>query len=131
MVCIRLRLGGAERHFRREKPEEAVSREEFALILYRYAQYRGSSMLSGNDLSSFTDASAVSDAALPAVQWAVSEAILRGVTSISTRKAERPEPKLPRCSIGSLPGKFPGTRVRTKSSGIFRMFVWVKCPEFA
>ena len=61
-----------------KNPEEAVSREEFALTLYRYAQYRGSSMLSGNDLSSFTDASAVSDAALPAVQWAVSEAILRG-----------------------------------------------------
>ena len=61
-----------------KNPEEAVSREEFALILYRYAQYRGSSMLYGNDLSSFTDASAVSDAALPAVQWAVSEAILRG-----------------------------------------------------
>ncbi len=61
-----------------KNPEEAVSREEFALILYRYAQYRGSSMLSGNDLSSFTDANAVTDEALPAVQWAVSEAILRG-----------------------------------------------------
>ena len=35
-------------------------------------------MLSGNDLSSFTDANAVTDEALPAVQWAVSEAILRG-----------------------------------------------------
>ena len=61
-----------------KNPEEAVSREEFALTLYRYAQYRGSSMLSGNDLSSFTDANAVTDEALPAVQWAVSEAILRG-----------------------------------------------------
>ena len=61
-----------------KNPEEAISREEFALILYRYAQYRGSSMLPGNDLSSFTDANAVTDEALPAVQWAVSEAILRG-----------------------------------------------------
>ena len=61
-----------------KNPEEAISREEFALILYRYAQYRGSHMLSGSDLSSFTDAGAVSDAALLAVQWAVSEAILRG-----------------------------------------------------
>ena len=61
-----------------KNPEEAVSREEFALILYRYAQYRGSNLLSGNDLSSFTDANAVMDEALPAVQWAVSEAILRG-----------------------------------------------------
>ena len=39
-----------------KNPEEAVSREEFALILYRYAQYRGSNLLSGNSLSSFTDA---------------------------------------------------------------------------
>lgn len=61
-----------------KNPEKAVSREEFALILYRYALYRGSSLLSGNDLSSFTDANAVTDEALPAVQWAVSEAILRG-----------------------------------------------------
>lgn len=61
-----------------KNPEEAVSREEFALILYRYAQYRGSNLLSGNSLSSFTDANAVTDEALPAVQWAVSEAILRG-----------------------------------------------------
>ena len=61
-----------------KNPEEAISREEFALILYRYAQYRGSHMLSGSDLSSFTDAGAVSETALPAVQWAVSEAILRG-----------------------------------------------------
>ena len=61
-----------------KNPEEAISREEFALILYRYAQYRGSSMLFGSDLSSFTDAGAVSETALPAVQWAVSEAILRG-----------------------------------------------------
>ena len=61
-----------------KNPEEAVSREEFALILYRYAQYRGSNLLSGNSLSSFTDANAVTDKALPAVQWAVSEAILRG-----------------------------------------------------
>ena len=61
-----------------KNPEEAVSREVFALILYRYAQYRGSNLLSGNSLSSFTDANAVTDEALPAVQWAVSEAILRG-----------------------------------------------------
>ncbi len=61
-----------------ENPEQPISREEFALILYRYAQYRGSHLLAESDLSSFTDAGAVSDAALPAVQWAVSEAILRG-----------------------------------------------------
>ena len=61
-----------------KNPEEAISREEFAQILYRYAAYRGSHTLAGNDISSFTDAGAVSPEALPAVQWAVAQTILRG-----------------------------------------------------
>ena len=59
-------------------PEQAISREEFAQILYRYAQYRGSHALAGNDLSSFTDAASISSDALPAMQWAVAQAIIRG-----------------------------------------------------
>ena len=59
-------------------PEQAISREEFAQILYRYAQYRGSHTLAGNDLSSFTDAASVSPDALAAMQWAVAQAIIRG-----------------------------------------------------
>ena len=61
-----------------EKPEEAISREEFALILYRYAQYFGKQAIEHADLSRYTDAGAVSETALPAVQWTVAEAILRG-----------------------------------------------------
>ena len=61
-----------------EKPEEAISREEFALILYRYAQYLGKQAIERADLSRYTDAGAVSETALPAVQWAAAEAILRG-----------------------------------------------------
>ena len=61
-----------------ENPEEAISREEFALILHRYAQYLGKQALDRADLSRYTDAGAVSETALPAVQWTVAEAILRG-----------------------------------------------------
>lgn len=61
-----------------ENPEEAISREEFALILYRYAQYLGKQAIERADLSRYTDAGAVSKTALPAVQWAAAEAILRG-----------------------------------------------------
>ena len=61
-----------------KNPEEAISREEFALILHRYAQYLGKQALDRADLSRYTDASAVSETALPAVQWTVAEAILRG-----------------------------------------------------
>ena len=59
-------------------PEQAISREEFAQILYRYAQYRGSHALAGNDLTGFTDAASISSDALPAMQWAVAQAIIRG-----------------------------------------------------
>ena len=34
--------------------------------------------LAGNDLSSFTDAASISSDALPAMQWAVAQAIIRG-----------------------------------------------------
>ena len=61
-----------------ENPEEAISREEFALILYRYAQYFGKQAIEHADLSRYTDAGTVSETALPAVQWAAAEAILRG-----------------------------------------------------
>lgn len=50
-----------------KSPEEAISREEFAQILYRYAAYRGSHTLAGNDISGFTGVGAVSPEALPAV----------------------------------------------------------------
>ena len=59
-------------------PEQAISREEFAQILYRYAQYRGSHTLAGNDLTGFTDAASISSDALTAMQWAVAQAIIRG-----------------------------------------------------
>ena len=59
-------------------PEEAISREEFAQILYRYAQYRSSHALAGNDLSGFSDAADISADALEAMQWAVATTIIRG-----------------------------------------------------
>ena len=34
--------------------------------------------LAGNDLSSFTDAASISSDSLPAMQWAVAQAIIRG-----------------------------------------------------
>lgn len=61
-----------------KNPGEEISREEFAQILYRYAQYRGSHALAGNDLTGFTDAASISSDARPAMQWAVAQAIIRG-----------------------------------------------------
>jgi len=56
------------------RPEDPVTREEMATILYRYT---GSPAASGSDLK-FTDASLVSGYAESAIHWAVDQGILKG-----------------------------------------------------
>ena len=61
-----------------KNPGEAISREEFAEVLYRYAEYLGRDMLARADLSSYLDAGEVSEDARSAMQWAVGETIIKG-----------------------------------------------------
>ena len=53
-------------------PNDAVTREQMAAILYRYAQHKGYDVSAGEDTNilSFDDAFAVSEYAIPAMQWA-------------------------------------------------------------
>ena len=51
-------------------PNEAVSREQLAAILYRYSEMRGENVSLRADLSAFPDAADVSDWALDALAWA-------------------------------------------------------------
>ena len=59
-------------------PEDEITREQFAAILYRYAGYKGYSTSAAADLSSFTDAAHISGYAKEAVSWANAENIIRG-----------------------------------------------------
>ena len=61
-----------------KNPEQAISREEFAAVLYRYAAYLGKDLLASADLTAYLDAGEVSEEARPAMQWAVGEAIVKG-----------------------------------------------------
>ena len=58
-------------------PEAPVTREQLAAMLYRYAALKGRDLTAGENLN-FTDASDISDYALPALQWATGEKILTG-----------------------------------------------------
>ena len=60
-------------------PNDNVSREQLATILYRYARYKGVVPGAGADLSGFTDAEAISDWAEDALRWAVSKGIINGM----------------------------------------------------
>ena len=61
-----------------KNPEQAIPREEFAEVLYRYAAYLGKDLLASADLTAYLDAGEVSGEATSAMQWAVGEAIVKG-----------------------------------------------------
>ena len=61
-------------------PNDPVTREQLAAILYRCAAYRQEDTSIGADTNilSFTDAASVSEYAVPALQWACGAGILQG-----------------------------------------------------
>lgn len=59
---------------RRSPREDAITREQIAAILYRY----NGEAVTGDLLSSFPDADAVSGYAVEAMQWAVSRGLISG-----------------------------------------------------
>lgn len=60
-------------------PDDNITREQLASMLYRYAQYKGKDVTyDANALDSFADASKVSAYAVDAVKWAVTEGIISG-----------------------------------------------------
>ena len=61
-------------------PEDDITREQLAAILYRYAQYKNYDVSVGEDTNilSYSDAPEVSEYAVPAMQWACGAGILEG-----------------------------------------------------
>ena len=59
-------------------PNSAVTREQFAAILWRYAQSKGYDVSASADLTGFLDYGQISEYALPALQWAVGAGVMSG-----------------------------------------------------
>ncbi len=59
-------------------PNDHITREQLATMLYRYAQSMGYDISGHADLSVFTDADEISGYALPAIQWAIDNGLLLG-----------------------------------------------------
>ena len=63
-------------------PDSAITREQLAAILYRYAQYKGyDTDAGGMSLDDYTDADQISSYAVAAMQWANSEGLITGRTN--------------------------------------------------
>ena len=59
-------------------PEDSITREQMATILYRYAESNGADTTAGTKLDSYPDSGKVSTWAEAAMQWAVAEGIING-----------------------------------------------------
>lgn len=61
-------------------PNDAVTREELAAMLYRYAQHKGydTSAAANTNILSYNDAGSISEYAFEALQWACGEGIING-----------------------------------------------------
>ena len=59
-------------------PDDSVTREQLAVILYRYAQYKGYDNSASSSLSAFSDGSSASDWAVDALVWAVDHGVMAG-----------------------------------------------------
>ena len=60
-------------------PNNALTREQLALILYRFAQYKGYDVTGTSDLAAYADGSSVSGWAAEAMSWAVDAGLISGV----------------------------------------------------
>ncbi len=61
-------------------PEDTITREQMASILYRYANYKGYDMSGTADLSIYVDAGKISPYAMTALQWANANGLVSGTT---------------------------------------------------
>lgn len=62
-------------------PDDTITREQMAAILYRYASYKGYSVSDLANLTGYTDAASVSEWASTAMRWAVAEGLIEGTNA--------------------------------------------------
>ena len=69
-------------------PDDYITREQMAAILYRYAQYKGIDVSAQADLSGYSDADAVSDWAAVSLSWANAAEIVSGISDTELAPTE-------------------------------------------
>ena len=61
-------------------PNDPITREQFAAILYNYADYKGMDVSARTDLSKYSDAENISGWATDVLSWANAEGLVNGMT---------------------------------------------------
>ena len=62
-------------------PDDSITREQMASILYRYTQYKNKDVNGRADISHYEDKNEISNYAIIAIQWACDAGIINGITT--------------------------------------------------
>ena len=68
-------------------PDDTITREQMASILYRYARYKGYDVTARTQLDRYSDAGQVADYAADAMSWAVGSGIITGTSGTTLSPA--------------------------------------------
>ncbi|MGI6336891.1 MAG: S-layer homology domain-containing protein [Eubacteriales bacterium] len=83
-------------------PNDPITREQMAAILSRYASYKGYDVTAAHELTAFADAGDVSEWALAAIKWAVSEGLMIG----NSEKSLAPLKNVTRAQVATILMRF-------------------------
>ena len=89
-------------------PDNPITREQLAAILYRYAQFKGYDVTTNGNLDAYTNAAQISNYAATAMQWANSEGVITGVTAMTLN----PQGSAPRAQVATILMGFDNNIVR-------------------
>ena len=83
-------------------PEDNVTRQDLAVILRNYAEYKGKNVNVTTNLSGFSDSNLISDYAKTAMQWAVGKGVINGNDTTSGKKTLTPHANSSRAEAAAM-----------------------------
>lgn len=100
------RMNGIVRGYSDSKfgPNDAITREQLAAILYNYAKYKGQDVSATTDLSKYSDAAKVSDWATDVLSWANAKGLINGMTENTID----PQASATRAQVAAIMQRFLG-----------------------
>ncbi len=69
-------------------PDEKITREQIAAIVYRYAKYKGYDVSKTADISAYADYGKISEYAIESMQYAVGNGLIKGKTATTLNPAD-------------------------------------------
>jgi len=88
-------------------PDDNIQRQQLAVILNKYAKYKGKKVTQINDLKEFSDSNLISKYALTQMKWAVGAGVISGNENRATgKKTLNPKGEANRAEVAAMMQKY-------------------------